>query len=567
MNPAPSPRTAAPAAPTTVPALAIAGGTAVSQRHVDRHTPLGATPVPGGVTFRVWAPAALRVYVITDDLPLARGDGWAPDGKDALERREDGTWAGFVAGLADGARYRFWVVGPGDAGFKRDPYARELSVEPAFPDCDCVVRDPSSYPWHDQGYRTPPFHELVVYQLHFGVFHATDADGGDARRRRPGKFLDLLDRIGYLRELGVNAIQPLPVQEYPSEFSKGYNGTDYFSPEMDYQVTDEAELERYLAKANALLAERGREPLELDRLRPGINQLKCVVDLCHLNGIAVIFDVVYNHAGGGFDEQSLWFLDRREKRGHPVHNHEDSLYFTRSGWAGGLVFDYAKAPVRRFLIDNARFLLEEYHGDGLRYDEVTVIDGHGGWFFCQELTDGPAPTSRGDPDRGVLERPRLALARRHPAPAGDGLRRRARRPAARRGPRGGRGGGARAGRVPSLDGLRDALQGTGGGPAAWRQVQCIENHDIVYADRAPHEWQPRLAHLADPLRRALLVRAQPRPRRDRPAAHERPASRCSSWARRSWSTGTGRTTGTAPRARSSAGTSWGRRARCATSSR
>ena len=70
-----------------------------------------------------------------------------------------GHWTGFFPGVADGTKYRFFVVGPGGAGFKRDPWARELELE-GYPDCDCIVRDPNSYPWHDQGWRPPAFSDL-----------------------------------------------------------------------------------------------------------------------------------------------------------------------------------------------------------------------------------------------------------------------------------------------------------------------------------------------------------------------------------------------------------------------
>lgn len=151
-------------------------------------------------------------------------------------RQEDGTWAGFVPGVGEGTPYLYWVVGEGSQGPKRDPYARELGVWPPFPGCDCLVRSPHTYPWHDQGFRPPPFHELILYQLHVGVFSALDSRGRDVRRERRGRLLDLLERLPYLRELGVNALLLLPIQEFPTRFSLGYNGTDYFSPESDYQV-------------------------------------------------------------------------------------------------------------------------------------------------------------------------------------------------------------------------------------------------------------------------------------------------------------------------------------------
>ena len=76
----------------------------------------------------------------------------------------------------------------------------------------------------------PAFRDLVVYQFHIGVYYAVDGSGNDARRQRSGTFLDVVDRLEYLADLGVNAIEPLPVVEFPTTTSEGYNYTDYFSP-------------------------------------------------------------------------------------------------------------------------------------------------------------------------------------------------------------------------------------------------------------------------------------------------------------------------------------------------
>src|SRR5262249_53370440 len=148
-----------------------------------------------------------------------------------------------------------------------------------------------------------------------GVFFATDAAGNDQRLSRAGKFLDLLFRLEYLVELGVNAVEPLPIDEFPTETSLGYNGTDYFSPEMDHTVDpDSPDMARYVAKANALLAGRGLAGTYVAKDFEGqTKQLMAVIDLCHVYGIAVIFDVVYNHAGGdlGADDECLYFFDRQ----------------------------------------------------------------------------------------------------------------------------------------------------------------------------------------------------------------------------------------------------------------
>lgn len=404
-----------------------------------------------------------------------------------LLRDADGIWSGFFPGVRSGDLYRFYVVGTGSEGFKRDPYARELAMS-GYPNCGCVVRSNDEYPWSAPDFRTPDLNQLVVYQFHFGVYFAEDAMGRDIRPHRVCKFLDAVGRIEYWADLGITAVLPLPFQEFQTENSLGYNGTDLFSPEMDYAVPAAA-LGPYCERVNQLLAAKGKAPLRLAELSGQVNQLKTFIDLCHLYGIAVLADVVYNHAGGGFDDQSLYFFDRQV----PGDNAR-SLYFTRDGHAGGLIFDYTQPQVRRLLTDNALSLLEEYRIDGLRYDQVTVMDEHGGWQFCQELSDRVrhahpraaqiAEYWGNEPWRGVA----------HP-PAGMGfdigysdvLRQSIRR-AIEQAAHG-------ADADVDLDQLSQALSFTHKLPGRWTTFQCVENHDLL--DVNHDDKQPRIARLAD----------------------------------------------------------------------
>jgi 1,4-alpha-glucan branching enzyme len=221
---------------------------AASQQHMHAGTPMGAQLVDGGATFRTWAPAAKEVYLVLQDPGKAAPSSWQKNDEDLLIRDAQGYWGGFFPGVTDGSEYRFWVVGDGSEGFKRDPYARELHMD-GYPQCNCIVRDPNSFAWHDEGFRPPAFSDLIVYQFHFGVFYAQDDQGKDIRPHRVCKFLDVVDRIEYFADLGVNAIMPLPFQEFQGENSLGYNGTDLFSPEMDYAVRA-ADLASYLARVN-----------------------------------------------------------------------------------------------------------------------------------------------------------------------------------------------------------------------------------------------------------------------------------------------------------------------------
>jgi 1,4-alpha-glucan branching enzyme len=477
----------------------------VQFERVDRATPMGATLIAGGATFRTWAPRAHKVYLVTGDaLDHAAEAGWTPSADDRLTPLGDDTWGGFLAGAQSGMPYMFWIEGGASSGPKRDPFARELTLAPAFPASYCILRDPAAYPWHDAAWRTPDFRDLIIYQLHVGAWWAVDAAGADMRLARGGRFLDVATRLGYLSDLGVNAIQLLPIQEFETDFSEGYNGVDYFSPEGRYQVGADDDLARYLVKINADLAALGAAPLTLGDIRPGVNQLKCLIDLAHLHGIAVIFDLVYNHAGGGFDPQSLWFYDRF---GNGDQN--NSLYFTDEGWAGGLVFAYSNAHVRQFLIDNALFFLKEYRIDGVRYDEVRVISNNrpSGFELCQDITSTlrfirPSAIQIAeywDWDRALPVTP-TPVGLGFDAALGDRLRDTVRGLLAQ----------AAGGESAELDlgAVADALYPPAGYDATWRLVQCLENHDVAYLG---HDSAARVAMLADPVdRRSWYARSRSR---------------------------------------------------------
>ncbi len=443
-----------------------------SLTHLHPDTPMGATLVAGGATFRCWAPHAKAVYVVGDFNHRIRNDAAL------LTRDQQGHWRGFFPGVKDRQRYMFYVVGEGSEGLKRDPYAREL--ESPFP-AECLIRR-TDFPWHESGYVTQPFHEFVIYQLHVGTFFTPNLP------HKGGTFLDVARKLPYLADLGVTALQLMPIQEFQTSFSLGYNGTDYFSPEMDFAVAD-AELPAYVAEVNKLLDAKGLRRYQATELRGEMNQLKALIDLAHLHGLAVLLDVVYNHAGGEFGDQSLYFFDRQD----PAGGQGNSLYFTDRGHAGGLVFDFSKPEVRDFLIQNAKFFLSEYRVDGFRYDQVSVIDHDGapdGWRFCQDLTStlhAQRPASLHHAEYWEVN-PFIVA----PPPVGAGFD------------------------TTLTDGLRIAIRdviGSAGAPderplpmsrlarslwpegftESWRFVQGPENHDIVYRGR-----EARIARLGDP---------------------------------------------------------------------
>ena len=461
----------------------------LSQANIPPTTRMGANLVDGGgATFRAWAPRATGVYVNgifggtprsgqTDDLLMA---------KDA-----HGYWTGFISDAGEGDPYHFWVVGSGSSGFKRDPYAREMATDRPFPHCSCLIRSGTAYPWHDSAFVTPDFSNMIVYQLHVGTY-APSAPGVAST------FLDVIGKIEYLSSLGINMLQPLPVDELESTNSMGYNGADYFSPDLPYVVSAPAALAGYLTTVNRLLAAKGFSPLAIKDITPGPAQLKAMVDLCHLYGIAVVFDVVYNHAGGFVgDDESLYFWDRAAN----TSDNNQSLYFTDKGLAGGLSFALWNNDVRQFIINNARFYIDEFHVDGFRYDEISALlsmNLDSGWSFCRDLTSTlravkprllqnaeywpfefqnypqpssliVAPTDSGGAGFDVLQH--------------DGLRS-AVRGAVQQASQG-------QSAAVDFDSIAASLypQGLAHG---WQAVPCIENHDLVAAGR-----DPRIPVLAD----------------------------------------------------------------------
>ena len=443
---------------------------------------MGANIVPNGsgATFRCWAPRARQVAIHGEFNQWGATD-------DGLLYQDGPYWSGFVADAKEGQQYKFFVTGIGTSGYKRDPSARELTRNPSYPFCNCVLQDPRSWKWHDVEFHAPRFNDLILYQLHVGVFNGPD------RPRRVAKFLDVLGRLDYLVALGINAVLLLPIVEVASGRSLGYEGFDIFSPEMDYAVAPGPELQGYMGLVNGLRSRFSAPALTEGDLASSAHQLKAVIELFHLHGVSVLLDVVYNHAGGQMkgQDESIWFFDRAAGTGA-----NDSLYFTDQDHAGP-VWAIWKSEVRQFLIDNAAFFLNEYRVDGFRYDQVSVIvqaSASEGWRFCQDLTNTTKyikPSAINIAEYWGVD----PYVVRFPQHGGAGFD------------------------ACWHDGLRHSLReavsaASAGGQAhlnlqevarqlwapnflnAWRAVQYIESHDEVYRDRGQRI--PRLADGGNP---------------------------------------------------------------------
>ncbi|MBX9583298.1 MAG: alpha amylase C-terminal domain-containing protein [Gemmataceae bacterium] len=309
---------ARPPKPMPYPLAGVTNG-----RKADRpeaHPGMGAIPHPKGVAFRVWAPHADAVSVI------GSFNGWEP-GKHPLTRENpEGYWYADVPGAKPGDEYRFHLKTP-YGEFKRiDPYAKEVTNSVG----NAVVHDPA-FDWGEEYYKTPPWNEWVIYELHVGTFNDTDPDTD-----KPATFADVVRRFDHLKRLGVNVIQVMPVAEFAGDRSWGYNPAHIFAVESAYG---------------------------------GPRGFKEFVRAAHRAGFAVVLDVVYNHFGPS--DLDLWRFDGwSENDGGGIYFYQD--WRKETPW-GATRPDYGRGEVRQFIRDNALMWVEEYHVDGLRMDMTLYI--------------------------------------------------------------------------------------------------------------------------------------------------------------------------------------------------
>lgn len=298
---------------------------------IRRHSmPFGAEcREDGRVRFRLWAPAARQVEIsIEEDSKESK--------RIALEPREQG-WFELVTNTAKpGDLYRFRIDREKEVP---DPASR---FQPRDVHSPSEVIDPRMFDWEDDGWRGRSWNEVVIYELHVGAF------------ARPGTFSAVQNRLDYLAELGVTAIELMPVSDFPGDRNWGYDGVFQFAPDSTYG-------------------------------RP--ENLKELVQAAHQRGIMVLLDVVYNHFGPEGNYLGVYapqfFTDRH-----------------KTPWGKGINFDGAESRVvRDFFIQNALYWLTEYHFDGLRLDAVHAILDDSTPDILTELAD--VVRAEIEPDRQV----------------------------------------------------------------------------------------------------------------------------------------------------------------------
>jgi 1,4-alpha-glucan branching enzyme len=283
----------------------------------------------GGAAFRVWAPFADKVFA------AGTFNHWSTTANE-FASEGNGYWSVEVPGAAVGDEYQFVIHNGEQRLWRKNPYASEVVNSSG----NAIIHDPD-FDWSGDEFTMPPWNELVIYEMHVGSFNDVSAAG-------PGTFDDVVPKLPYLRDLGINAIEIMPVLEFPMSFSWGYNPSDPFAVEA------------------GLGGPRG---------------LHRFVKAAHGHGLAVILDVVYNHFGPG--DLDLWRFD-----GWSDQDHNGGIYFCDNARAqtpwGATRPDYGRPEVRQYLRDNALFWLNKYRIDGLRFDAVNAIRAVNG----QELPDG-----------------------------------------------------------------------------------------------------------------------------------------------------------------------------------
>jgi len=283
---------------------------------------MGAIPSAKGVTFRVWAPHAEKVYV------TGTFNGWS-ETSTPLFNEKNGYWSTDVPEAKVGDEYRYVIHAPTDWNLpplsRIDPYVRKVTNAVG----NGIIYDPKAFDWGDDTFTIASWNELVIYEMHIGTFHVKEEG-------HPGTLDSAIEKLPYLKELGINAIEVMPIMEFAGDFSWGYNPS---------------------------------HPFAIASIYGGPDAFKRFVKAAHEHRIAVISDVVYNHFGPS--DLDLWRFDGWSE------NDKGGIYFyndrcSSTPW-GETRPDYGRGEVRHYLCDNALMWLEEYHVDGLRWDAITYI--------------------------------------------------------------------------------------------------------------------------------------------------------------------------------------------------
>lgn len=260
------------------------------------HSPWGTQIVEGGARFRLWAPAQDAVSVMSESgaaVPMARSD--------------DGWFEVTTNAIPIGGGYRFALA---DGMCVPDPAARAQMTDVHGPS---RLVDPKAYEWQTPDWTGRPWEEAILYELHTGTFSAD------------GTFAGIAADLDRLVDVGITAIELMPVAQFAGARGWGYDGVLLYAPHVAYG---------------------------------GPEGLKRLVDEAHARGLMVLLDVVYNHFG---------------PEGNYLHHYAPNFFDAKrhTPWGAAIAFD--RTPVREFFVHNVLYWLEEFRFDGLRFDAIDHI--------------------------------------------------------------------------------------------------------------------------------------------------------------------------------------------------
>jgi isoamylase len=340
-------------------------------RLFGRSYPLGASILDGGVNFSLYSKNAERVEILLfDDVNNSK-----PTRVIRLDPDKNRTfhyWHAFVEGIGEGQLYGFRVYGPFDPkNGKRfngnkillDPYARSVIVGENYdreaaikPGDNCnhamksVVVDPRSYDWQDDLPLQREYAVSVIYECHVAGFTKHPNSGVTEQKR--GTYAGLIEKIPYLQELGITAVELMPVQLFdeqdvlpPRKNYWGYNPVAFFAPHCGYSSDKSA-------------------------LGP-LNEFRHMVKALHKAGIEVILDVVFNHTAEGDHRGPTLSFRGLENEAYYLLEEDKSKYSDYTGTGNSVNANFS--VVRRLILDCLRYWVREMHVDGFRFDLASVL--------------------------------------------------------------------------------------------------------------------------------------------------------------------------------------------------
>ncbi len=336
-----------------------------------RSFPLGATVYPDGVNFCVYSKSAEKVELLLFD----QAEDAAPSQVFQLKPDRHRTyhyWHIFVSHLGTGQLYAWRAYGPyePEAGLRfdgekvlLDPYGRCVDIPEQYSRKAAsqrgdntpfamknVVVDPSSYDWEGDNPLQRPFAHTVIYEMHVGGLTKNPNSGVSPERR--GTYLGVIDKIPYLKDLGITAVELLPVFQFDEQDAPrglvnywGYSPVSFFAPHHGYSTS-----------ANAL------SPLE---------EFRAMVKALHRSEIEVILDVVYNHTAEGNAHGPTLCFRGLENSAYYILAEKRAVYANFTGTGNTLNTNHP--IVRRLIVESLRYWVREMHVDGFRFDLASIL--------------------------------------------------------------------------------------------------------------------------------------------------------------------------------------------------